>query len=92
MSAGDCWHESGFEWLAAPITPISFAPDTMFSGLELTLFLLGAAVLGVVAFRMMHLPPMLGYLVVGIVIGPHGLGFAEDNETTTPWPSSGWCS
>ena len=54
----------------------------MFSGLELTLFLLGAAVLGVVAFRMMHLPPMLGYLVVGIVIGPHGLGFAEDNETT----------
>ena len=54
----------------------------MFSGLELTLFLLAAAVLGVVAFRMMHLPPMLGYLVVGIVIGPHGLGFAEDNETT----------
>ncbi len=54
----------------------------MFSGLELTLFLLGAAVLGVVAFRMMHLPPMLGYLVVGIVIGPHGLGFADDNETT----------
>lgn len=54
----------------------------MFSGLELTLFLLGAAVLGVVAFRMMHLPPMLGYLVVGILIGPHGLGFAEDNETT----------
>ncbi|RFB67053.1 MULTISPECIES: cation:proton antiporter [unclassified Herbaspirillum] len=54
----------------------------MFSGLELTLLLLGAAVLGVVAFRMMHLPPMLGYLVVGIVIGPHGLGFADDNETT----------
>ena len=54
----------------------------MFSGLELTLFLLGAAVLGVVAFRMFHLPPMLGYLVVGIIIGPHGLGFAEDNETT----------
>jgi CPA2 family monovalent cation:H+ antiporter-2 len=54
----------------------------MFSGLELTLLLLGAAVLGVVAFRMFHLPPMLGYLVVGIIIGPHGLGFAEDNETT----------
>ena len=54
----------------------------MFSGLELTLFLLAAAVLGVVAFRMMQLPPMLGYLVVGIIIGPHGLAFAEDNETT----------
>ncbi len=54
----------------------------MFSPLELTLLLLGAAVLGVVAFRMMHLPPMLGYLVVGIVIGPHSLGWAEDNATT----------
>ncbi len=54
----------------------------MFSTLELTLLLLGTAVLGVVAFRMLHLPPMLGYLVVGILIGPHGLGLAEDNETT----------
>src|ERR1700681_2481584 len=54
----------------------------MFSALELTLLLLGAAVLGVVAFRILHLPPMLGYLVVGILIGPHGFGLAEDNETT----------
>src|SRR4051812_35079051 len=54
----------------------------MFSSLELTLLLLGAAVLGVVAFRMLHLPPMLGYLVVGILIGPHGLGLVEDNATT----------
>ncbi|HYD94265.1 MAG TPA: monovalent cation:proton antiporter-2 (CPA2) family protein [Noviherbaspirillum sp.] len=54
----------------------------MFSALELTLILLGSAVLGVVAFRMMHLPPMLGYLVVGIVIGPYGLGMAEQSETT----------
>ena len=34
----------------------------MNSPLELTLILLVAAVLGVVAFRMMNLPPMLGYL------------------------------
>ncbi|MFI4938867.1 MAG: cation:proton antiporter, partial [Burkholderiales bacterium] len=54
----------------------------MFSPLELTLLLLGAAVLGVVAFRTLHLPPMLGYLVVGILIGPYGIGFAENNETT----------
>ncbi|RZI44931.1 potassium transporter [Herbaspirillum sp. HC18] len=54
----------------------------MFSALELTLILLGTAVLGVVAFRMMHLPPMLGYLVVGIVIGPYGFGMAEQSETT----------
>ncbi|MEV4783617.1 cation:proton antiporter [Burkholderia sp. LMU1-1-1.1] len=53
-----------------------------FSPLELTLILLGSAVLGVVAFRMMHLPPMLGYLVVGILIGPHALGLAEQSEAT----------
>jgi CPA2 family monovalent cation:H+ antiporter-2 len=54
----------------------------MFSPLELTLLLLGAAVLGVVAFRMLQLPPMLGYLTVGILIGPYGFGLTEDNETT----------
>jgi CPA2 family monovalent cation:H+ antiporter-2 len=54
----------------------------MFSGLELTLLLLGSAVLGVVAFRMLHLPPMLGYLAVGILIGPHALGLAESTEAT----------
>jgi CPA2 family monovalent cation:H+ antiporter-2 len=54
----------------------------MFSPLELTLMLLAAAVLGVVAFRMLHLPPMLGYLVVGILIGPYGLGLAQDSEAT----------
>ncbi|MEN9868818.1 MAG: hypothetical protein RL748_4408 [Pseudomonadota bacterium] len=55
----------------------------MFSGLELTLLLLSFAVVGVVAFRMLHLPPMLGYLMVGIIIGPHALGLAEDNSTTS---------
>lgn len=54
----------------------------MFSALELTLVLLGSAVLGVVAFRMLHLPPMLGYLAVGILIGPHAFGLASDNGTT----------
>ncbi|RJF96443.1 potassium transporter, partial [Noviherbaspirillum cavernae] len=54
----------------------------MHSALELTLLLLGAAVLGVVIFRMLHLPPMLGYLAVGILIGPHGFGMASDNQTT----------
>ena len=38
--------------------------------------------MGVVAFRMLQMPPMLGYLVVGIVIGPHALGWVEDSETT----------
>ncbi len=54
----------------------------MVSGLELTLLLLGCAVLGVVAFRMLHLPPMLGYLAAGILIGPHAMGMAENDGTT----------
>lgn len=52
------------------------------SSLELTLLLLGASVLGVVAFRMLHLPPMLGYVAVGIVIGPHALGLVQDESGT----------
>ncbi|HTD03307.1 monovalent cation:proton antiporter-2 (CPA2) family protein [Undibacterium sp.] len=52
------------------------------TALDTTLLLLGAAVLGVVAFRMMQLPPMLGYLVVGILIGPYGLGLAKNDATT----------
>ena len=54
----------------------------MVSGLEQTLLLLGSAVAGVVGFRMLHLPPMLGYLAVGILIGPHALGLADNNATT----------
>lgn len=54
----------------------------MHSALELVLLLLGASVLGVVAFRMLQFPPMLGYLVVGIVIGPHALGLTHDDATT----------
>lgn len=52
------------------------------TALDTTLLLLSAAVLGVVAFRMLQLPPMLGYLVVGILVGPHGLGLAQDSSAT----------
>ncbi|MEO7496892.1 MAG: monovalent cation:proton antiporter-2 (CPA2) family protein [Massilia sp.] len=54
----------------------------MHSGLELTLLLLGSAVLGVVAFRMLHLPPMLGYLAVGVLIGPYAMGLADNTHST----------
>ncbi|WP_206997578.1 monovalent cation:proton antiporter family protein [Trinickia mobilis] len=50
----------------------------MISPLEMTLFLLLASVAGVVLFRFLNLPPMLGYLTVGIVVGPHALGIAPD--------------
>ncbi|VVD70744.1 monovalent cation:proton antiporter family protein [Pandoraea terrigena] len=52
----------------------------MASPLELTLVLLFAACVGVVLFRMLHLPPMLGYLSVGIVIGPHAIALAADTQ------------
>jgi CPA2 family monovalent cation:H+ antiporter-2 len=48
--------------------------------LELTLLLLAAAVGGVVLFRLLNLPPMLGYLVVGILIGPHAFGVVPDSK------------
>lgn len=51
------------------------------SSLELTLLYLLAAVLAVVVFRSLRLPPMLGYLVVGVVIGPNALALAEDTAS-----------
>ena len=48
------------------------------SALELTLLYLLAAVLGVVACRKLNLPPMLGYLVVGVVIGPNALALTQN--------------
>jgi CPA2 family monovalent cation:H+ antiporter-2 len=56
--------------------------DPMPTALELTLLLLAAAVLGVVAFRLLNLPPMLGYLAVGILIGPHAFGLVPDTKET----------
>ncbi len=51
------------------------------TSLELILLYLLAAVLGVVAFRMFKLPSMLGYLVVGVAIGPHMLAFAQNTKS-----------
>ena len=48
------------------------------NGLELTLLYLLAAVLGVTLFRWLKLPPMLGYLAVGVVIGPHALALSKN--------------
>jgi len=48
------------------------------SSLSLVLLLLGASVLAVVVFRRFNLPPVLGYLLVGSVIGPHALNLTND--------------
>ena len=50
------------------------------SPLELTLLYLLAAVLGVVICRSLKLPPMLGYLAVGVVIGPNALALAKNAQ------------
>ncbi|MDP2448748.1 MAG: cation:proton antiporter [Polaromonas sp.] len=50
------------------------------TALELTLLYLLAAVLGVVACRSLKLPPMLGYLAVGVVIGPNALALAKNSD------------
>jgi CPA2 family monovalent cation:H+ antiporter-2 len=51
----------------------------MATTLELVLLYLVAAVLGVVVCRSLKLPPMLGYLVVGVLIGPNALALAHDS-------------
>ena len=48
--------------------------------LDLTLLYLLAAVLGVVVCRYLKLPPMLGYLAVGVVIGPNALALAKNAD------------
>ncbi|HEY1091100.1 MAG TPA: cation:proton antiporter, partial [Burkholderiaceae bacterium] len=50
------------------------------TSLELPLILLSTAVFGVVVSRLLKLPPMLGYLVVGVLIGPHALGLTPASE------------
>src|SRR5262245_55320 len=47
----------------------------MTTSFESVLTLLAAAVLVVTLFRALKLPPMLGYLIVGIAIGPHALAW-----------------
>jgi CPA2 family monovalent cation:H+ antiporter-2 len=46
------------------------------------LVLLGAAVVVVVLCRLIRLPPILGYLVVGTAVGPHALSWIPDSAET----------
>ena len=50
--------------------------------LQIILILLAVAVLTVTLFRRLHLPPILGYLIVGILVGPFGSGLISSNEDT----------
>jgi CPA2 family monovalent cation:H+ antiporter-2 len=52
----------------------------MHDALHVTLILLASAVAVVVLFRSLHIPAILGYLVVGALVGPHALGFVAATE------------
>lgn len=45
--------------------------------LPIILMLLGASVVSVILFRRLNLPPVLGYLLVGALIGPHAFNLVE---------------
>ncbi|OGA20355.1 MAG: potassium transporter [Betaproteobacteria bacterium RIFCSPLOWO2_02_FULL_67_19] len=46
------------------------------------LLLLASGVLAVIACRRLHLPPMVGYLAIGLALGPHSLALVPDREAT----------
>ncbi|MEO8132653.1 MAG: monovalent cation:proton antiporter-2 (CPA2) family protein [Betaproteobacteria bacterium] len=48
--------------------------------LELVLILLAIGVLVSVACHRLRLPPILGYLTVGLVVGPHALGWVPNSR------------
>src|SRR3954447_5489733 len=50
--------------------------------LLLILLLLAASVIVVTVCRRARLPPILGYLLVGIALGPHALGVVPDDAAT----------
>ena len=51
------------------------------SVLQLTLILLASGVAGVLIFRYFGLPPILGYLAIGVLIGPKAMSLANDSAT-----------
>ena len=55
-------------------------PKYMQNILQPVLILLAMAVVAVVVFRMVRLPPLLGYLIVGVLIGPHALAWIQTTE------------
>ena len=52
-------------------------------GLGTVLVLLAAVVAVVAGVRRLHLPPILGYLLVGMALGPHAFGLVRESATTS---------
>jgi len=53
-----------------------------YHGLDDIIKLLGSSVVVVAVFRRFNLPPILGYLFVGVMTGPHALGWLRDSTIT----------
>ncbi len=56
--------------------------DAASASLQPILILLAAAVLAVVACRFLAMPPIIGYLSVGLALGPHALGVVPGGAQT----------
>ena len=52
----------------------------MHDALQVTLILLASAVAVVAIFRTLAMPAILGYLLVGAIVGPHALGLVANTE------------
>src|SRR5687767_5817039 len=50
--------------------------------LQSVLVLLASSVLAVAVCRRLRLPPIIGYLVTGVALGPHALGVVSEREET----------
>jgi CPA2 family monovalent cation:H+ antiporter-2 len=48
--------------------------------LEIVLVLLASTVGVVIVFRKLNLPALLGYLLVGVMVGPHALGWVQESD------------
>src|SRR6267142_1749241 len=56
--------------------------DSAVVSLQSVLVLLASSVLAVAVCRSLQLPPMIGYLLTGLALGPHALGLVSDIEET----------
>ena len=73
--AGRRWRRATFDLDLVRRRTGRSAACTMPQTLQLILVLLGAAVVVVVICRLVRLPPILGYLLVGMLVGPNALGW-----------------
>ena len=56
--------------------------DNSAVGLGSVLILLASSVVAVAACRSLRLPPIIGYLLAGVALGPHALGVVSEREET----------